>query len=279
MGKVKIVGTEQDNKRLLESRYDLRAVSDPAQLTPREAAQKHVAESAQTLAEQREVLRQAMLTLSRENNETDQARLAAYEAIEDAVVYYDYMRNEAHNRLFNLPASVRKKLTDAQMKTRESTFQQFLSTAPGDIRIKAPARQLNALTQISEGVAANALLSAFQLHGELASLVADAETANATLDRERTEDSQAIADLMAARAQFDIAASAHAKLIESVLTAQSRLSEWGRFTKNQDPAYASRRRAQTPIADEPDAPDLLADIADLSDTSDIGEPTATPPTA
>ncbi len=274
MGKVKIVGTEQDNKRLLESRYDLRAVSDSAKLTPSAAAQAHVQESAQTLAVSRETLRQAMLTVSRENNETDQARLAAYEIIEEAVVYYEYVRNEAHNRLFNLPSSVRKKLTDAQMQTRERTFQQYLGTAPGDVRAEAPARQLNALTQIADGLAKDELLSAFQLHGELSALIAQSDEANATLDRERAEDSQAVAALVAARAQFEIAASAHTKLIDSILTAQNRLSEWGRFTKAQDPAYAARRRAQTPIADEPDADDLLSDIAD-----DIAEPTTTLPTA
>lgn len=64
-----------------------RGESDLVLILGVDCGQKHVAESAQTLAERREVLRQSMLTISRENNKTDQARLAAYEALEDAVVF------------------------------------------------------------------------------------------------------------------------------------------------------------------------------------------------
>jgi hypothetical protein len=261
----KVVGTEQDTQRLLESRYDLGAVGDGEALTPKEGARAHALESAQELAESRERLRQAMLGLSREHTETDAAREALKRAIAEAADCYGYIRGQVSNRLLNLRAAERKRLGEDALESRARTFERVFGLNPSDITNQSPERQLTMLTQIADGIAQDPMLSEFQLHAELADLTAQATQTQDALSGERSEDKDASGALQAARVGFDRAHSAHTALIKSILIAQDRLAERGQFSKAYDPAYAARRSAQRPIAEEPEAAAVQAELPALPD--------------
>lgn len=266
--KPKLFGTLQDQARLLEGRYDVKAAQSPEQIAHTQAGQALLTESAADLSDHHQALRGALLAQARDLGETDAARAAAQAAIRDAVATYSFVRRKIKDALLNLPPDQARTTSAEEITLRARAIERVLGRHTGKINNQGVERQVTLLTELAQAIAQDPILSAPGAHKGLEDAIARADAAQKDLSREQREDTDAMRALTTARDAFDRAASAHALLVRALLTRQGRESELGRFIKAQDPAYAARRRAQQPIEDEPDA--------DLARADDPNTPTADP---
>src|SRR5690606_33394585 len=84
--------TEEDTIRLLEARHDIKAVADPATLTPDEKFWEGIEASRDELADAREALSRAISHNTQEMGETDTERAKLQTALRTARESYRYYR-------------------------------------------------------------------------------------------------------------------------------------------------------------------------------------------
>lgn len=249
-------GAEQDQERLHEGLSDLNAAAKVSNLTPRPGAQAALAESCQDLAQARETLRLAILAQLREQSETSTAKLSQHDLLKLANGHYAYIRTHTKAALLSVKPQEANTISPKEIERRKRLFNAVFTVKPSDL-IKDPrSKQVTTLGQVVAAIEADASLRALNLHQDLAVLLPQLSTDDTNTSDETADDSNASDALKAARSQFDRFARAHKKLVDSALTRQGRQSELGRFIKSADPAYIARRRAQQPVAQDPDAANL-----------------------
>ena len=241
---------DEDMIRLLESRFDVQAVKDPSKLTDKPVYQAAVAESRDELAGARADLVGAVAHNSRARGETDAEGARAQTLIGKAQDHYRYYRGRAKDALLNPPPN--QPLSAEEIHRRQRLFDRYYGLPPYDLERLALDKKVEVFEH---------LLTAYQSEKDLKNLghlpalkaVFDpAIEAGAEFQREVGEDLGATQALKDSRAAFDRAHRAHIRQVDSVLTRFGREDEARHFIKRRDPAYAARRRAKAPAAQEPD---------------------------
>ena len=245
--------TEEDRRRLYESRHNLGAAAKPEIITASPAQQSAIAESAADVAIARDVLAAAAATVDREKGETDAERTKLQQASAAAIRRYGFIRGRVDAALLNVDPDA--PLPAGELDRRRRVIERQFKLAPSDFERIALGATLETLGSVAGALESDPDLKPLGLAPSLAAAHAVAVAAAKELNREVDEDAMAMAALRDARDDFDRAGRAHALLIESVLVRAGREGELGRYVLARDPAYAARRAAGKPVAEEPGADD------------------------
>lgn len=246
--------TDEDRRRLLESRHDISACEKPALLSPNAAFQSAVLVSRDELASARAGLQSAAALVSRERSETDIERARLEEAVRGAARRYGFVRAKVQDALLNVDPDM--PLPASEMERRQRLFGRVFRAAPSDLDRMGQGSIIELVGGVADALGKEPDLAPLGLAEGLAIAHAAAREAAKELHRETDEDSQAMIGLRAARDAFDHAASAHALLVESLLVRSGRKDEMGRFVLARDAAYAARRAARVPVSEEPGASEI-----------------------
>ena len=243
--------TEEDRRRLLESRHDLGALAEPGALTDNKVMQDAAVASRDELAAAREALRLAASSIDREHTETDAERLKLSTALLAATRRYGFIRSKVQDALLNVDpdASPEK----AEIERRQRLFNRVFGAATSDLERLGQGALIERLGSVLEALSQDPDLAPLKHDVSLGAVHKAAQDAAQSLSRETSEDAEAMKVLRAAREAFDRSASAHSHLMESILVRQKREAELGRFVLAREAAYAARRANHTPISAEPDA--------------------------
>jgi len=242
--------TDEDRRRLYESRHDLDAASNPARLTDHPAFLPALAASHGALQSSRDGLKAAAALVVQEKGETDAERVKLQQALAQARLRYGFIRAKVQDALLNIDPDA--PIATSEIDRRSKLFQRIFRVAPSDLERVSQGALIEILGSVAGALASEPDLAPLGHAQALAAQHAAAVTAAGDLDRETDEDAQAMVGLRAAREAFDRAAEAHALLVESVLVRAGRAQDLGRFVLARDPAYAARRAARAPLGDEPD---------------------------
>lgn len=262
--KGKSIMTEEDLIRLLESRHDIQAVADPARLTSAPAHQAAVAASRQELANARDLLVAKVAHNTREASETDTERASVQKSLGNALDHYRFYRSRTYDALLNPPPGTQ--ISTEEITRRQRLYDRYFKLNYTELSKQALDKQVEVLDN---------LLTAHETEDELKNLghthqleaaFRPAIAAIQEFHRETREDLMATAILVEARTIFDRAHRANTQLIDSLLIRHSLESEAGHFIKRRDPTYAARRRANTPIAQEPEASTIETEIQQTEPT-------------
>jgi len=246
--------TEEDRRRLLESRHDLGAVAEPGALTDNKAMQDAAVASRDELAAHREALRVAAAGIDREHGETDTERLKLVKALTAATRRYGFVRSKVQDILLNVDPDA--SLAPTEIERRQRLVSRVFGASTSDLERLGQGALIERLASVVEALTTDPDLKPLQHAESLGTAYKAAQDAAQALNRETNEDSEAMKALRSAREAFDRSASAHSHLMESILVRQKREAELGRFVLVREAAYAARRAAHTPLADEPGAGDV-----------------------
>ncbi|MRG91828.1 hypothetical protein [Polyangium spumosum] len=246
--------TDEDRRRLLESRHDISACDNPALLTPKPTFQSAVLESRDELASARVGIQSATGLVSRERTETDTERARLEEAVLACVRRYAFVRGKVQDVLLNVDPDM--PLPASERERRQRLFDRVFGTTPSDLGRMSQGNIVEVAGGVADALAKEPDLAQLGLAEGLAIAHAAARDAAKELNREADEDTQAMLGLRAARDAFDRAASAHALFVESLLARSGRKDEIGQFVLARDAAYAARRAARVPVSEEPGANEI-----------------------
>lgn len=248
--------TDEDRRRLLESRHDISACEKPALLSSNPAFQSAVLASRDDLASARGQLQSAVALVSRERTETDTERARLEEAVHGCVRRYGFVRGKVQDALFNIDPDM--PLPASERERRQRLFDRVFNTTPSDLGRMSQGNIVELVGGVADALEKEPDLAPLGLAEGLAIAHAAARDAAKELYREADEDSQAMIALRAARDAFDRASSAHALFVESLLARSGRKTEIGQFILARDAAYAARRAARVPVSEEPGANEIDA---------------------
>ncbi len=248
--------TEEDRRRLLESRHDLGALAKPAALTENKALQNAAIASRDELAATRETLRVAAADVDREHTETDAERIKLATALTGVTRRYGFVRSKVQDTLLNVDPDASP--APAEIERRQRLVNRVFGASPSDLERLGQGALIERLGSVVEALTKDPDLAPLKHAVTLGAAYKTAQDAAQSLNRETDEDADAMKALRAAREAFDRSASAHSLLLESILVRQKREAELGRFVLGRDAAYTARRAAHTPLSDEPGAEDLGA---------------------
>ncbi len=251
--------TDEDRRRLLESRHDIAACENTILLSTNPAMQSAVAASRDELALARAALQSAAALTARERTETDAERARLEETVSAAVRRYGFVRSKIQDTLLNIDPDA--PLPASEMERRQRLFGRVFRVAPSDLERLGQGSIIELVGGVADALDKEPDLAPLGLASALAAAHAAARNAAKELNRETDEDAQAMTTLRAARESFDRASSAHALLIESILVRNGRKEDFGRFILARDPAYAARRAARVPVTEEPGAAEIEPPIA------------------
>jgi len=241
--------TEEDRRRLYETRHDISALASPAGLTGQAAMQGAAALSRDDLVAARAVLRAAAASAVREKSETDVERVSLQQAIDAAIRRYGYIRGKVQDALLNVDPTVT--VAPEEMERRHRLFGRVFRAVQSDLERLGHGLVIEMIGSAARSLSDEPDLAPLGYAASLAGVQADAEAAASNLNRENDEDVAAMTALRDARGAVDRVAEAHALLVRSILTREGRKDEIGRFVLAADPAYAARRAARAPIDAEP----------------------------
>ncbi len=250
--------TEEDQIRLLESRHDIQAVTDPASLTPVPAYQAAVATSRDNLQAARDALVLQVAHNTTEQSETDTERANVQKQLGNAREHYRFYRSRTRDALLNPAPGV--KLSPEESARRQRLYDRYYKLNNTALSFLALDKQVEIL---------DALLTAYQTEEELKDLghgpileaaIRPAIAAIQEFHREVREDLLATRTLVEARTTFDRAHRFHIQLVDSLLQLHERAHDAGHFLKRRDPAYAARRKSRKPIAEEPESHTIETEI-------------------
>lgn len=246
--------TEEDSRRLLEARRDIQACERPADITPDKAMQHALTESRDELSAARDRLQAAAAIVDREHSETDAERLKLAKALTAAIRRYGFVRSKVSDALLNVDPDDAPGASE--MERRQRLYQRVFGTAPSDMERMGQGPLLERLGHVIESLNNDPDLAPLKLAKPLATAHKEAQDAARSLGRETREDAEAMRALRVSREVLDRAAKAHALLVESILVRQGREDDLGHFVLEADPAYAARRAAHVPVAEEAAPEDL-----------------------
>lgn len=250
---------EEDRRRLLEARHDIAACQKPADLSPITVYQKAIATSRDDLANADAALRAACSLAAREHTETDIERTKLGQTIDTVIRKYAFIRGKVHDALINIDPDA--PLLAPEIERRERLLERIFKMAGSDLERLGQGSIIEFLGSVVEALNHEPDLKPLGFGPTLSNALNAARNAAKELNRETDESAKAMANLRAARDVFDRAAKSHALQIESILVRQSRNEELGRYSLAKDAAYAARRAARAPVADEPGASDLETPVA------------------
>jgi hypothetical protein len=243
--------TDEDRRRLLESRHDIGAAEKSALLSADTKMQTAVDASRDALGAARAALHSAAAVSDRERSETDAERAKLEQAIASLVRRYGFVRGKIHDTLLNVDPDA--PLPAAELERRQKLVTRVFRAAQSDLERMGQGSIIELVGSAVDALEKEPDLAPLGFQTPLSASLDAAKSAAKELKRETGEDAQAMTALRAARDGFDRAQRAHALLVESILVRESREEELGRFVLAKDPAYAARRAARAPIGDEPGA--------------------------
>jgi hypothetical protein len=250
--------TEEDRRRLLESRHDIGAVDKPMTLTPHANFQLTIVASRDELAQERVALQSAAARVAREHSETDAERAKLAESIAALVRRYTFVRGKIQDALLNVDPDIGVNATEIERRTR--LFERTFGLAPSDLERLAQGAIIEFVGTIVEALETEPDLKPLGYAASFAAIHNAAKSDVQEFNRETNEDAQAMNSLRNARAGLDRAAYAHALLVESILVRQNRKDELGQFILSRNAAYSARRAARVPVAEEPGGGDVDAPL-------------------
>lgn len=250
--------TEEDRRRLLESRHDIGAVAQPVSLTPHATFQLAVVASRDELAQERVALQSATARVAREHSETDAERAKLAESIAALVRRYAFVRGKVQDVLLNVDPDVVVNATELERRKRlvDRTF----NLSQSDVERLSQGAIIEFVGTVIDALNTEPDLQALGYGASFAAIHQAAKSDAQEFGRETTEDAQAMSLLRAARDGFDRAAYAHTLLVESILVRHNRKEELGQFILSRNAAYAARRAARVPVTEEPGIDDVDAPV-------------------
>jgi hypothetical protein len=248
--------TEEDRRRLLESRHDIAAVEKPVTLSPHANFQMAIVASRDELAQERIALQSAVGLVAREHSETDAERAKLTESITALVRRYAFVRGKVQDVLLNVDPDAAINATELERRKRlvDRTF----SLSQSDLDRLAQGAIIEFVGGVVEALDAEPDLKPLGYGPSFAAIHSAAKSDAQEFGRETTEDAQAMTSLRASRETFDRAAYAHLLLVESILVRHDRKEELGQFILSRNAAYAARRAARVPVSEEPGGADVDA---------------------
>jgi hypothetical protein len=188
--------------------------------------------------------------------ETGDAGVALDAALRKVVSRYKHLRGAVEGSYLNPDPDLN--VPAAELEQRKKIFDRAFAITPTALERMSNADILersgfviDLLTTQPQLVAADSAERYKAAHDDAASALKD-------WSRERKEDLEATVALNEARAALDSQATGHRLTVEAALWQLGRSADIGQFIKAREPGYASRRAAEAPITDEPDADDGLA---------------------
>ena len=249
-----IVYTEEDRRRLLESRHDISAVDKPVTLTPHANFQLAIVASRDELAQERVALQSAAARVAREHSETDAERAKLAESVAALVRRYAFVRGKVQDALLNVDPDVVVNATELERRKRlvDRTF----SLSQSDIERLGQGAIIEIVGTVVEALETEPDLKPLGYGTSFMAIHNAAKSDAHEFGRENNEDAQAMTSLRNARAGFDRATNAHTLLVESILVRHNRKDEIGQFILSRNAAYAARRAARVPVTEEPGGDDV-----------------------
>lgn len=246
--------TEEDRRRLLESRHDIGAVDKPVTLTPHANFQLAIVASRDELAQERVALQSAAALVAREHTETDTERAKLAESIAALIRRYAFVRGKVQDALLNVDPDI--VLNAAEIERRKRLVDRTFRVSTSDLERLAQGAIIEFIGTIVEALETEPDLKQLGYGASLSAIHTAAKSDAQEFGRETNEDAQAMNALRTARAGLDRAAYAHILLVESILVRQNRKDELGQFILSRNAAYAARRAARVPVAEEPGGDDV-----------------------
>lgn len=240
--------TDEDLRRLLESRHDIGACEDAKAVTTNPAYQDAVVASRAELVTRRAALKAAAALVSREKSETDAERAGLQGAVTALVRRYAFVRGKVQDGLLNVDPE--SPLPSTELVRRQRLFDRVFRAVVSDLERASQRTVIETLAGVVKALDEEDDLAPFKLAATLGAALTKADAAARSLARETGEDAAAMTALRTAREELDRAADAHALLVTSVLVRAGRQQETGQLILAKDPAYAARRAARAPIQEE-----------------------------
>ncbi len=248
--------TEEDSRRLLESRHDIAAVEKPVTLSPNATLQLAIVASRDELAQERVALQSATALVAREHTETDAERAGLAESIAALVRRYAFVRGKVQDALLNVDPDV--VVNASELERRKRLVDRTFRLSQSDLERLAQGAIIEFVGVVIEALNAEPDLQPLGYGSSFAAVHHAAKNDAQEFRREANEDAQAMNSLRAARDAFDRAAYAHTLLVESILVRHNRKDELGGFILSRNAAYAARRAARVPVSEEPGGGDVDA---------------------
>lgn len=248
--------TEEDRRRLLESRHDIAAVEKPVTLTPNATLQSAVVASRDELSQERVALESAIARVAREHGETDAERAKVAESVAALVRRYGFIRGKIQDALLNVDPDAAVSATE--LERRKKLIDRTFRLSPSDLDRLAQGAIIEFASVVVEALETEPDLKPFGYGASLATIQQAAKNDVQEFGRETSEDAAAMNALRIARDAFDRAAYAHTLLVESILVRHNRKEELGQFILSRDAAYTARRAARVPVIEEPGGGDVEA---------------------
>lgn len=257
--------TEEDRRRLLESRHDISAVARPVTLTPHATFQMAIVASRDELAQERNALESAAGRVSRERGETDTERAKLADSVAALVRRYAFVRGKVQDALLNVDPDIVINATEIERRKRlvERTFR----LSQSDLERLAQGAIIEYVGTVVEALGTEPDLVPLGYATSFGAVHQSAKSDAHEFSRETNEDAQAQIALRGARDTFDRAAYAHTLLVESILVRHNRKDELGQFILSRNAAYAARRAARVPIDEEPGSNDVDAPVTSSTESS------------
>jgi hypothetical protein len=256
--------TEEDRRRLLESRHDIGAVEKPVTLTPNATYQLAVVASRDQLAQERVALQSATARVAREHSETDTERAKLAESIAALVRRYAFVRGKVQDALLNVDPDV--VVTATELERRKRLVERTFRLSQSDLERMAQGAIIEYVGTVVEALEAEPDLKPLGYGSSFAAVHSTAKNDAHEFGREASEDAEAMNALRTARDAFDRAAYAHTLLVESILVRHNRKDELGRFILSRNAAYSARRAARVPLTEEPGGGDVDAPLPASSES-------------
>jgi hypothetical protein len=256
--------TEEDLRRLLETRHDLDASAKPELMTADSRMKAALTTSRTQLETARNALQTATGEVSREKSETEAKRVNLQNALGSTIARYGYIRGKVQDGLLNPDPD--QKVDAKEIERRYKLFNRVFGTMPSDFDRLAQKAAIETIGPVVKALSEQPDLKPFGYASSLAAEHSNVVEAASALNREVDEDAAAMVVLRGAREELDRKAWAHALQVESVLVREKKEAEIGRYLLARDPAYAARRAARVPVAQEPGAGEISAGQAEGSST-------------
>ncbi|MBK9258256.1 MAG: hypothetical protein IPM54_00285 [Polyangiaceae bacterium] len=239
----------EDRQRLLESRHDIGAAVNPATITSDATYQAAIGTSRDKLAARRAELLDKAAAQGREKTETDAERAGLAAACDEALRWYEYIRNRAEARLLQPAPNV--KVDAHEMARRRKLFDRVFSLNPSDFARVSTGVAIETWGAVAEALAKEPDLQPLHLADDMSKAHAAAVNAAQALNREVDEDAAATNTLRAARVAFDKAARA-ARIIEGCSSTKARKTIWAntywRATRRMPPGARPMCRSPKNLA-------------------------------
>ncbi len=249
--------TDEDLRRLLESRHDLTASKKPEVMTVDSSLKAAVTTFRKDLEAARHQLTAAVAAVSREKTETEAERIQVHKCLASAVARYGFIRGKVGDALLNTDPD--EQIDPKEIERRQKLYDRVFGIMPSDLDRLSQKAGIEKLESVTQSLSGEPDLKPLGYAGALSKTLTAAVSAIGKLNREIDEDSAAMVALRAAREQFDRNHASYALLVQAVLVREKRESEIGRYVLARDPTYAARRAARAPMEQEPGADEIEAE--------------------